>query len=150
MTTARARAQSRLAGALLGAIMLLAAGCSARGGGSPGTDPAGTAHEAVAVTSSGHAFAGRTAGPIGGRRGSGSRIAWAPSLPRCSYATVAQAEGRTGTASGRQARISRVGAADLSGRAAAVRRATASCVRPAPVAAKCPRNPHALLPCRKT
>jgi len=150
MTTARVRAQFRLAGALLGAVMLLAAGCSAGGGGSPGADPAGTAHAAVAVSSPGRAIADRTAGPISGRRDSGSRIAWAPSLPRCSYAAGAPAPARTGAASGRQARISRVGDADLGGQAAAVHRAMASCVRPAPAAAKCPRNPHVLIPCRET
>jgi len=143
MTTARARAQFRLAGGLLGAVIFLAAGCSAGGGGSPRADPAATADAAVAVSSPGRAIADRTAGPISGRRGSGSRIAWARSLPRCSYAAGAPAPGQ-------QARISRVGAADLGGRAAGVRPATASCVRPAPAAAKCPRNPHLMLPCRRT
>jgi hypothetical protein len=150
MTTAHARALSRLAGALLGAIMLLAAGCSVGGGSSPQTDPAGTAHDAVAVSSSGRAFADRTAGPIRGRRGSGSRIAWAPSLPRCSYAAGTPGPAPTGAASGRQARISRVGAADLGGRAGFSRPAPAPCVRSAPVPAICPRNPHLMLPCRKT
>src|SRR5262249_57790069 len=83
MTTARARVQFRLAGALLGAVMLLVAACSAGGGGSPKADPAGTARAAVAVSSPGRAIAGRTAGPISGRRGSGARIAGAPAPPPC-------------------------------------------------------------------
>ena len=90
MTSAHTRAVSRLAGALLGAITLLAAGCSAAGGARrPRADPAVAAHDAVAVSPSGRAFGGRApaaTGPISGRPGSGSRIAWAPSLPRCSYA----------------------------------------------------------------
>ena len=150
MTTARAPGVPRLTGTLLGAIMLFAAGCSTGGGGSPGTGPAGTAHDAVAVSSSAHASADRTAGPISGRRGSGSRIAWAPSLPRCSDAAGTPAPARTGAASERQARLSRVGGAGPGGQAAAVRPATASCVRPTPVPAKCPHNPHLMLPCRKT
>jgi hypothetical protein len=156
MTTAHARALSRLAGALLGAITLLAAGCSAAGGGGgPPASPAVAAHDAVAVSPSGRAIAGRApaaTGPISGRPGRGSRIAWAPSLPRCSYAAGTPAPGGTGAASEGQARISRVGAADLGGRAATLGPAPARCVRPAPAPApaKCPRNPHLLLPCRKT
>jgi hypothetical protein len=154
MTTAHTRALSRLAGALLGAITLLAAGCSAAGGGGgPRADPAVAAHDAVAVSPSGRAFGGRApavTGPISGRPGSGSRIAWVPSLPRCSYAGGTAAPGGTGAALGRQARISQVGAADLGGRAGTLRLAPARCVRPAPVLAKCPRDPHLLLPCRKT
>jgi hypothetical protein len=148
MKTAHARVLSRLAGALLGAIMLLAAGCSAGGGRAP-ADPPGAAHDAVAVSSSGHGFTGRTAGPIGGKRGSGSRIAWAPSLPRCSYAAGTPAPGRTG-ASGPRASIGRAGATNPSGQAGTVSPAPVSCLRPAPVQAKCPRHPHLLLPCRKT
>src|SRR5439155_1090062 len=102
-------------------------------------DPYSAADELVAATV-----------PISGRPGSGSRIAWAPSLPQCSYAAGTPAPGGTGTASGPQARISRAGAADLGGRAGTLRPAPARCVRPAPVPAKCPRNPHLLLPCRKT
>ena len=154
MTSAHARAISRLAGALIGALTLLAAGCSAAGGGGgPRADPAVAAHDAVAVSPSGRAFGGHAptaTGPISGRPGSGSRIAWTPSLPRCSYAAGTPAPGGTGAASGRQARISRVGPADLSGRAGTLRPTPARCVRPAPVPAKCPRNPHLLFPCRKT
>ena len=154
MTSAHARAISRLAGALIGALTLLAAGCStADGGGGPRADPAVAAHDAVAVSPSGRAsggYAPAATGPISGRPGSGSRIAWAPSLPQCSYAAGTPAPGGTGTASGPQARISRAGAADLGGRAGTLRPGPARCVRPAPVPAKCPRNPHLLLPCRKT
>ena len=154
MTSAHARAISRLAGALIGALTLLAAGCStAGGGGGPRADPAVAAHDAVAVSPSGRASGGHApaaTGPISGRPGSGSRMAWAPSLPQCSYAAGTPAPGGTGTASGPQARISRAGAADLGGRAGTLRPAPARCVRPAPVPAKCPRNPHLLLPCRKT
>jgi hypothetical protein len=153
MTTAHARALSRLAGVLLGAVTLLAAGCSAGGGSGPRAGPAVAAHDAVAVSPSGPAFAGRTpaaTGPISGRPGSGSRIAWAPSLPRCSYAAGTPAPGGTGAASGRQARISGVGAAAPGGRAGALRPAPARCIRPAPVPVKCPHTPHLQLPCRKT
>jgi len=154
MTSAHARAISRLAGALIGALTLLAAGCStAGGGGGPRADRAVAAHDAVAVSPSGRVSGGHAPaaiGPISGRPGSGSRMAWAPSLPQCSYAAGTPAPGGTGTASGPQARISRAGAADLGGRAGTLRPAPARCVRPAPVPAKCPRNPHLLFPCRKT
>jgi hypothetical protein len=151
MTTAHARALSRLAGALLGAVTLLAAGCSAAGGGGGhGAGPAVAAHDAVAVSPSAPAFSGRTpapTGPISGRPGSGSRIAWAPSLPRCSYAP---APGGTGAGAGRQPRISGVDAAAPGGRAETLLPAPARCVRPAPIPATCTHNPHLLLPCRKT
>jgi hypothetical protein len=142
MTTAHAWALSRLAGALLGAVTLLAAGCSAAGGGGGHrAGPAVAAHDAVAVSPSAPAFSGRTpapSGPVGGRPGSGSRIAWAPSLPRCSYAP-----------SGRQPRVSGLDAAP-GGRAGTLLPAPVRCVRPAPVPATCPHNPRLLLPCRKT
>jgi hypothetical protein len=69
MTTAHTRALSRLAGALLGAITLLAAGCAAAGGsGGPRADPAVAAHDAVAVSPSGRAFGGRAPAVTGPRR----------------------------------------------------------------------------------
>jgi len=149
MRTAHARALSRPAGALLGAVMLAAAGCSAGGGSAPGGPPA-AAHDAVAVSSSGRASAGRATGPISGRRGSGSRMAWAPSVPRCPHAAGTPAPGRTAGSSGRQAGVSRSRAADPDGQAGTVSPAPASCLPPAPVPAKCPRNPRVQLPCRKT
>ena len=139
MTTAHGPALSRLAGVLLGAITLLAAGCSAGGGSGPRAGPAVAAHDAVAVSSSGPALAGRAPGttrPVSGRRGSGSRIAWAASLPRCADAAGAPASGRTG-------------ATDPGGRAGTLRPAPARCIRPVPVLAMCPRHPHLLLPCRE-
>jgi len=149
MKTVHARALSRPAGALLGAIMLAAAGCSAGGGSAPAGPPA-AAHDAVAVSSAARASAGRAAGPISGRRGSGSRMAWAPSLPRCPHAAGTPAPGRTAGSAGRQARISRSFAADPGGQAETLSPAPASCLPPAPVRANCPRNPRVLLPCRKT
>jgi hypothetical protein len=148
MKTAHARALSRPAGALLAAIMLAAAGCSAGGGSTP-AGPPGAAHDAAAVSSSGPAVAGRATGPISGRRGSGSRMAWAPSLPRCPHAGGTPAPGRTAGSSGRQARISRSRAAGPGGQAGTVSPAPASCLPPAPVPAKCPRNPRLQLPCRE-
>jgi len=149
MRTAHARALSRPAGALLGAVMLAAAGCSAGGGSALGGPPR-AAHDVVAVSSSGRASADRATGPISGRRGSGSRMAWAPSLPRCPHAAGTAAPGRTAGPSGRQAGVRRSRAAGPDGQARTVSPAPASCLPPAPVPATCPRNPRVQLPCRKT
>ena len=88
MTASHTRVLSRRAGALLGAITVLAAGCTAAGGGSgPRADQAGAAPGTVAASPSGHSFAHRTGGTTGPgvRHGGGSRIAPARSLPPCAY-----------------------------------------------------------------
>ena len=78
MTTLHVGALSRRAGALLGAVAVLAAGCAAAGGGSgPRADRAGTAQDAVAASASSHRIAHRTArttGPGSVRHSSGATI----------------------------------------------------------------------------
>src|SRR5215472_10537232 len=89
MTTSHVRAVSGRTGALLGAIAVLVTGCAAAGGGSgPRASRAGGTQDTVAASPSGHIAAHRAAGTTGPgsvRHGSGSRIAWAPTLPRCAH-----------------------------------------------------------------
>jgi hypothetical protein len=87
MAAWHARARSRRAGALLGAIAVLVAGCTVAGGGSgPRADRAGAARHSVAASPRGRVFAHRTAGTPGhgrARHGSGPRIAGASSPAQC-------------------------------------------------------------------
>ena len=87
MTAWHVRARSRRAGALLGAIAVLVAGCTAAGGGSgPRADRAGAARHSVAASPPGRVFAHRIAGtaaPGRARHGSGPGIAGASSLAQC-------------------------------------------------------------------
>src|SRR5215472_12693861 len=86
MTGWHIRARSRSAGALLGAIAVLVAGCAAAGGGGPRADGAGAARHSVAASPPGRVFAhriARTPGPGGVKHGSGSGIVGAGSLAPC-------------------------------------------------------------------
>lgn len=89
MTTLHVRALSRRAGALLGAVAVLAAGCAAAGGGSgPRAARAGTAQGAVAASASSHRFAHRTArttGPSSVRHSSGATITGPLPLFQCEH-----------------------------------------------------------------
>jgi hypothetical protein len=82
MTASRVRALSRRAGALLGAVAVLAAGCApAAGRSGPGAGRAGTAQATVAATASSRSFArraARTTGPGSVKHSSGARIAGPP------------------------------------------------------------------------
>src|SRR5215467_9666351 len=61
MNASHTRTRSRGAGALLGAVAVLVAGCTAAGGGSgPRAGQAGAAPGAVTASPSGHSFAHRT------------------------------------------------------------------------------------------
>jgi hypothetical protein len=90
MTTLGVRALSRRAGALLGAVAVLAAGCAAAGGGSgPRAGRAGTAQYAAAARASSHGFAhrtGRTGGPGSVRHSREARIAGSLPLIQCELA----------------------------------------------------------------
>ena len=124
MTAGHVRATAGAAGALAGAIALLVAGCTVAGG--DGGQRAGrteAAQDAVAASPSGpdRAYPARAT--------TGSRIAWAPSLPECANAAG------TGATPGRQAGVSPAGSAG-------------PCVRPAHVPAMCPRHSHQQHPCR--
>ena len=87
MTGWHVRARSRRAGALLGAIAVLAAGCTAAGGGGgPRADRAGAARHSVAASPPGRVLAHRiagTPGPGSVKHGSGPGIARASSLANC-------------------------------------------------------------------
>ena len=79
MTTSPGRGLSIRAGVLLGAIAVLAAGCTAAyRGNPPRAERAGAAHVVTAARSSGRGFAHRSGGTAG--PGSGFRPAQAPSL----------------------------------------------------------------------
>lgn len=84
MTEWRVRAQSRRAGALLGAAAVLLAGCTSAGGGSgPRTALGGPARHSAAASPPGRVVGHRisgTPGPGSVKHGSGPRIAGAPSL----------------------------------------------------------------------
>lgn len=86
MTASHVRARSRRAGALLGVIAVLVAGCTAVGGSSgPRVGPAGPTRHSVAASPSGRVIQ-RTAGPPGVgsvRHGSTPGIAAASSLAQC-------------------------------------------------------------------
>src|SRR5260221_11438601 len=90
MTTLHVRALSRRAGALLGAVAVLAAGCAAAGGGSgPGAGRAGAAQGAVAARASSRSFAHRTAqttGPGSVRHSSAATITGPLPLFQCEHA----------------------------------------------------------------
>lgn len=86
MTTSHVRAPSRRAGALLGAVAVLVAGCTAGGGSGLRADRAGPAHGAVAASPSGHNFAHRatrTPTRASVKHGSGPGIGQASSLAQC-------------------------------------------------------------------
>src|SRR5258708_31714803 len=90
MTSWHVRAQSSGAGALLGAVAVLAAGCGAAGGGSgPGAGRAGAAQGAVAARASSRSFAHRTAqttGPGSVRHSSAATITGPLPLFQCEHA----------------------------------------------------------------
>lgn len=90
MATWPVRALSRRAGALLGAVAVLAAGCAAAGGASgPPASRAGTTQDAVAARASSHSFAHRTARttwPGSVRHSSRARIAGPLPLIQCELA----------------------------------------------------------------
>jgi hypothetical protein len=87
MTAWHVRARSRRAGALLGAVAVLVAGCTAPGGGSgPRADRAGAARHSAAAGSPGRVFGHRiagTPGPVGVKHGSKPGIAGPLSLVQC-------------------------------------------------------------------
>ena len=103
MVAWHARARSRRAGALLGAIAVLVAGCTAAGGGGgPRADRAGAARHSVAASPRGRVFAHRTAGTPGhgcARHGSGPRIGGASSLAQCAPPLADPMVNRAGVAS---------------------------------------------------
>ena len=103
MTAWPARARARRVAALLGAVVVLVAGCAAAGGGSgPRAGRAGPAQHSVAASPPGRVVAHRiagTPGPGSVKHGSGPRIAGAPSLA-CAPPMAAPAVTRAGAASG--------------------------------------------------
>jgi hypothetical protein len=109
MTAWHARARSRRAGALLGAIAVLVAGCTAAGGGGgPGADRAAAARHSVAASPRGRVFAHRTAGtPAHGRsrHGSGPRMRRALSLAQCAPPLGDPMVDRAGTATASRMRV---------------------------------------------
>ena len=102
MTAWPVRARSRLAGALLGAVAVLLAGCTAVGGGStPRGGPVGPARHSVAAGPPGRVVAHRTAGAPGPGRvthGRGPKIAGA-SLAQCAPPLGGPVVGRAGAVS---------------------------------------------------
>jgi len=104
MTASPARPRSRLAGALLGTVVVLLAGCTAAGGAStPRADPPGPARHSVAASRHGRVVAPRTAGtPAPGRVTHGSRpkIAGASPSAQCAPPVGDPMVGRAGTVSG--------------------------------------------------
>jgi len=84
MTVSHFRARSRQAGALLGAVAVLVAGCTAAGGGSGArADRAGPARHSVSASPPGRVFAHPTAttpgpGSVKHGNGSGTGRAWSP------------------------------------------------------------------------
>jgi hypothetical protein len=103
MTAWHARPRSRRAGALVGAIAVLVAGCTAAGGGSgPRADRAGAARHSVAVSPPGRVFAHRiagTPGPGSVKHGGGPGIAGAWSLAPCAPPLGGPGVNRAGAAS---------------------------------------------------
>jgi len=101
MTASHARALSKRAGALLGAIAILITGCMAGASSSPQSGRAQAAH-AAAASSSSNSLAHRTAGisePRGVGHGSGPGIAGAPPLSQCALAAGHPVMYRAGPAS---------------------------------------------------
>jgi hypothetical protein len=85
MTTLHVRALSRRAGALLGAVAVLAAGCAAAGGNSgPRAARAGTAQDAGAASASSLRFA-RPTGPGSVKHSSGAPIRSPTPLFQCEH-----------------------------------------------------------------
>ena len=103
MTASPAQARSRLAGALLGTVVVLIAGCTAAGGAStPRAGPAGPARHSVAASPRGRIVAHRTAGTPGAGRvthGSKPKIAGASPLAQCVPPVGDPVVGRAGTVS---------------------------------------------------
>ena len=103
MTASPARPRSRLAGALLGTVVVLLAGCTAAGGAStPRAEPPGPARHSVAASRHGRVVAPRTAGtPAPGRVTHGSRpkIAGASPLAQCAPPVGDPVVGRAGAVS---------------------------------------------------
>ena len=88
MTALHVRAISRRAGALLGAVAVLTAGCAAAGGSGPRAGRAGTAQDAVAARASSHRAAHRTARttePGSVRRSNGTAITGPLPLFQCEH-----------------------------------------------------------------
>jgi len=110
MTASQARAGSGRAGALLGAIAVLAAGCAAAGGGS-GRPPAAQAASnqgSVAASPAGRVVAHRTAGDTGPgmvRHGSGPGIARGSSPGLCAPPVGDPVANQVGAASGSTAAV---------------------------------------------
>jgi hypothetical protein len=102
MTGWHVRARSRQAGALLGAIAVLAAGCAAAGGGGGlRADRAGAARHSVAASPPGRVFPHRiagTPGPGGVKHGTGPGIAGARPPASCASALGDPVVGRAGAA----------------------------------------------------
>jgi hypothetical protein len=108
MTTSPGRCLSIRAGALLGAIAVLIAGCTAAYRGSPPrAGRAGAAHAMTAARSSGRGFAHRSGGTArtgNTRHASGFKTAQAPSLARCAP-PIGDPAGRAGAAPGSRAAV---------------------------------------------
>jgi len=103
MTGWPARARSRRAGALLGAVAVLVAGCTAAGGGgSLRAGRAGPVQHSVAASPPGRVAGHRITGtpaPVSGKRGGGPKIAGA-SVLACAPPLAAPAVSRASAASG--------------------------------------------------
>lgn len=102
MTAWHVRARSRRAGALLAAIAVLVAGCTAADGGSgPRADRAGTARHYVAANPPGRIFAhgiAGTPGPRSVKHGGGSKIGRASAGAPCAAALGAPIANRASAA----------------------------------------------------
>ena len=103
MTAWHVRARSRRAGALLAAIAVLVAGCTAAGGGSgPRAGRAGTARHYVAASPPGRVFAhgiAGTPGPGSIKHGGGSKIGRASAGAPCAAPLGAPVANRASAAS---------------------------------------------------
>lgn len=100
MTAWPVRARSRQACALLGAVAVLVAGCTAAGGGStPRADRAGPAGHLVAAGRPGRVVTGTAAGRSRVTHGSGPRMAGASSMALCVPPLGGPAVGRAVAAS---------------------------------------------------
>jgi len=103
MTACPVRARSGLAGAMLGAVAILLAGCTTAGGGStPTAGPAGPGRHSVAASPPGRVVTHRSAGTPGSGRVThrrGPKIAGASSLAQCAPPLGDPGMGRAGTAS---------------------------------------------------
>jgi hypothetical protein len=103
MTAWPVRARSPRAGALLGVVAVLLAGCTAAGAGStPRAGPAGPDRHSAAASSPGRGVAHRTArtpGPGSVTHGSRPKVAGASSLAQCAPPLGVPAVGRAGAVS---------------------------------------------------